>query len=79
MGKQKNAPKGVGKAPSGHSPTLSSHLGEAGDPCDVVQDLSNEAASLEVIPDGHFFPNTLLIYTMWWIAVGVVLIIGASS
>ena len=47
MGKQKNTAKGEGKALSSHSPTLSSCVGEAGDPCDAAQDLRDEVASLE--------------------------------
>ena len=47
MGKQNNTAKGGGKAPSNHSPTLLSHVGEAGDQCDAVQDLRDEVASLE--------------------------------
>ena len=47
MGKQKNVAKGGGKAPSTYSSTLSSHVGEAGDPCDTVQDLRDKVASLE--------------------------------
>ena len=32
-----------------------------------------------IIPDGHFFPNALLIYTMQWIAIRTVLISGVLS
>ena len=47
MGKSKNTPKGGGEAPGSHSPTLSSHAGEAGDLGDAVQNLSDKVASLE--------------------------------
>ena len=47
MGKQKNTVKGGEKAHISNSPTLSSHVGEAGDPCDAGQDLMDEVASLE--------------------------------
>ena len=76
MGKQKNAAKGGGEAPSSHSPTLSSHLGEAGDPYDAVQDLGDEVASLEETLSQM---GTSSIYTMWWIAIRMVLIIGVPA
>ena len=47
MGKWKNTAKGGGKAPSSHSPTPSFHFDEAWDPCDKLQDLEYEVASLE--------------------------------
>ena len=47
MGKQKNAVNGGGKTPSSHSPTLSSWVSKAEDPCDAVQDLRDQVASLE--------------------------------
>ena len=46
MGKQNNAAK-AGKAPSSHSSTPSSLVGEARDPCNTVQDLRDEVASLQ--------------------------------
>ena len=47
MGKCKNAMKGGSDAQKGISPTLSSHVSEAGDTGDVVHDLRDEVASLE--------------------------------
>ena len=47
MGKQKNAAKGGDKAPSSNSSILWSHVGEAGDSGNAVQDLRDEVASLE--------------------------------
>ena len=38
MGKGKNAAKGIDKAPNSHFPILSSHVGEAEDPCNGVQE-----------------------------------------
>ena len=46
MGKQKNVAKG-GKDPRSHSPTPSSQVGEAEDPCNTVQDLRDEVVLLE--------------------------------
>ena len=47
MGKHKNATKGWPDAQKGISPTLLSHVGEAGDTGDVVDYLRDEVASLE--------------------------------
>ena len=47
MGKCKNVTKGGSDAQKGTSPTLSSHVIEAGDTGDVVCDLIDEVASLE--------------------------------
>ena len=42
MGKHKNAAKGGAGAQKGTSPTLSSHVGEAGDTGDTVHDVMEE-------------------------------------
>ena len=47
MGKPNNTAKGGRKAPSSHSSTLSSCVGEAEDPYDAIQDLRDEVALLE--------------------------------
>ena len=47
MGKHKNVTLGGSDAQKGISPTLSSHVGEAGNTGDVVFDLRDEMASLK--------------------------------